>query len=175
MINEEVDYLSTVRDLKLIPGAAEAIARLRRAGFKIVVVSNQSGVARGYFSLRRLSEINAALRRRLAAKGARLDALHVCPHHPEGSVARYSRRCACRKPGTALFRKAARGLNISLKDRYMVGDATADVAAGRKAGCRTVLVRTGKGGRDGRFKAAPHLRAKDLADAAAKILREAGE
>lgn len=166
---EEVNYLSHPRQLRLLPGSAEAVRRLRAAGFKVVVVSNQSGVARGYFTLKRLREIHTALRAMLKKKGVRLDGLLYCPHHPDGTVARFARACACRKPRPGMLREAARLAKASMKESFMVGDTEADVAAGRSAGCRTILVRTGHGSRK-KVATAPDAVAADLSAAADLIL-----
>lgn len=166
---DEVNYLSHPRQLRLLPGSAEAVKRLRAAGFKVVVVSNQSGVARGYFTLARLREIHAALRALLGRKGTRLDGLLFCPHHPDGSVKRFARACACRKPAPGMLREAARRWKAAMKESFMVGDTEADVAAGRRAGCRTILVRTGHGSRK-KVTTSPDAVAADLAAAADLIL-----
>ncbi len=134
-----------VRRLRLLPGAAEAIRQLNEAGFTVVVISNQSGVARGYFSEAQVQAVNAELMRRLVKKGARIEACYYCPHHPEGKVEQYRKRCRCRKPAAGLFTRAVRELNLAPKKSFVIGDNTRDLAAGRKVGCRGVLVLTGLG------------------------------
>ncbi|MBI4678714.1 MAG: HAD family hydrolase [Elusimicrobia bacterium] len=165
---EDTDYVHRVRALRVLPGAAEAVRRLNKAGLKVVVVSNQSGVGRGFFSLRTLQRINRALKERLDRGGARLDALYYCPHPPAGKG---GKGCACRKPRTALIERAAKRFGIELGGCYMVGDSTTDLVTARNAGCVGILVRTGKGGRDGRFKAKPHVVCRDLLEAVEWILR----
>ncbi len=165
---EEVNYLRHIKQLRLLPGAARAVARLRAAGWKAVVVTNQSGVARGYVSRTGLTRIHRELRRRLKAAGARLDGLYFCPHHPDFGRAR---KCRCRKPGIALLEAAKKRFKLDLKASVFVGDTTTDMRTARNAGCRAVLVRTGKGGKDGAYKAAPHKICADLAGAADWILR----
>ena len=137
-INEEVEYLSDPGDLRLIAGAAGAIRLLNVAGMPAVVVSNQAGVGRGYFSEESVRAVNEELAKRLAAKGARLDAIYYCPHHPDEG-------CACRKPEPGMLLQAAREQGLDLQRSYMVGDKVSDLDAGRRAGCRTVLVLTGYG------------------------------
>lgn len=159
----DAHYLTDPKRLKMIPGAARAVRRLRAAGFKAIVVSNQSGVGRGLLSLTRLHAIHRRLRRKLKAGGARLDALYFCPHVPEA-------HCACRKPKTLLIRRAARRFKLDLKVSWLVGDTTTDMRAAENAGMPGLLVRTGKGGRDGRYAVRPHACVKDLAAAAAYIL-----
>lgn len=163
VIVREEDYLDSVDRLDVLPGAARAMRSLRAAGFKIVVVTNQSGVARGYFSLHRLREIHRELRRRLARSGARWDALYVSPHGPESGH-------PWRKPGIGMLQAARRRFKIDFRSSYLVGDSTADILCARRAGCLPVLVRTGKGGRDGKHRAEPEAVCRDLAAAARWIL-----
>jgi histidinol-phosphate phosphatase family protein len=159
----EVDYLRELSQLEVLPGVPAALKSLRRAGFKVVVATNQSGVARGYFSAARLRAIHRELKRRLARFGAEWDALYVSPHHPDS-------RHPWRKPGVGMLKAAARRFRLDLKKSYFVGDTTTDVQTARNAGCAAVLVRTGKGGRDGRYRAAPDKTCRDLAAAARWIL-----
>jgi histidinol-phosphate phosphatase family protein len=106
---------------------------LKEAGFKVVVVTNQSGVGRGYFTEETLQRIHARMSDELASKGARLDGIYYCPHHPDDN-------CECRKPKSAMFRRAAKELCIDLSRSYMVGDMALDVEAGQAAGCKTILL-----------------------------------
>ncbi|MBI5630315.1 MAG: HAD family hydrolase [Elusimicrobia bacterium] len=169
VIVEEVNYLCDPRELKLLPGAAKAIARLRKAGFKVIVVSNQSGVARGFLSLARLEQIHRRLESLLHKQGAGLDAVYFCPHHPE-----FGRRqaCLCRKPGTEMLEKAAKKFDLEMKSCYLVGDTTTDMRAAYNAGCKGLLVHTGHAGRDGAYRIKPHATFRDLASAALWILSE---
>ncbi len=138
---EDPGYLSDPAGVRLLPGAAEAIASLKQAGYKIVVVTNQSGVARGLFTERTLEEIHMELRRLLAEQNAALDGIYYCPHHPEGIVRGYIRESEERKPSPGMLLRAARELDIDLSASWMVGDSEADVEAGRRAGCRTIRLR----------------------------------
>jgi D-glycero-D-manno-heptose 1,7-bisphosphate phosphatase len=155
----DADYLSSVAGLRVLKGAPEALKLLRAAGFKIVVVTNQSGVARGYFTLADVRKIHAELKRRLARSGARWDALYVSPHGPES-------RHPWRKPRPGMLLAASRRLRLDLTGSYMIGDKTSDIECARRAGCAGVLVRTGKGGRDGEYKAPPAAVRRDLLSAA---------
>jgi D-glycero-D-manno-heptose 1,7-bisphosphate phosphatase len=145
VINEEVEYLSDPARVSLIPGAAAAIAQFNAAGIPVVVVTNQSGLARGLFSVADLAAVTARLSDLLAADGARLDASYHCPHHPSGSVPALSIPCLCRKPGIQLLLDAARDLDLDLSRSALVGDKPSDLGAARAAGCLAVLVRTGYG------------------------------
>jgi D-glycero-D-manno-heptose 1,7-bisphosphate phosphatase len=142
-VNEEVGYLSELSQLRLIPGAAEAIRRLNEAGLPVVLVTNQSGVARGYFPEAFVEETHRLLKKLLAGEGARLDAIYYCPHHPTAGDSRYTAACNCRKPATGLLDSAARDLKIDLHRSYMVGDKWSDVELGQRAGALSILVATG--------------------------------
>jgi D-glycero-D-manno-heptose 1,7-bisphosphate phosphatase len=144
-INEEVNYLGHPEQLRLIDGAAEAVKQLNRAGWKAVVVTNQAGIARGYFSEARLREIHRELENLLRAQAAHLDGIYYCPHHPTAGIGVYKADCNCRKPKPGLLEKAAGELQIDLRRSFVVGDKISDLAAGRAAGCRNILVRTGYG------------------------------
>lgn len=153
------NYLASVDGLSVYAGSARALKLLRDAGFKIVVVTNQSGVARGYFTLKSVRDIHAELKRRLAAGGAAWDAIYVSPHGPES-------RHPWRKPGTGMLLAARRRFGLDLRRSFMIGDKTSDIECARRAGCAAVLVRTGGGGRDGAYKAKPAAVRRDILAAA---------
>jgi D-glycero-D-manno-heptose 1,7-bisphosphate phosphatase len=136
-------YPARPRDLVLYSGIAPGLRRLRRAGFRLVVITNQAGIARGYFGAAELAAMHAHLAATLAEQGVRLDAIYHCPHHPDGAIPELAIRCECRKPAPGLLLRAARELGIDLARSWMVGDILDDVAAGNRAGCRTVLVDLG--------------------------------
>jgi D-glycero-D-manno-heptose 1,7-bisphosphate phosphatase len=142
---EDVGFLRTVRDLRLFPWTVDAVRALNNAGFPVVVISNQSGVARGILTEETVNELNRQLSSRLEAGGARVDAYYYCPHHPDGSVAAYAIQCECRKPGRALIERAAVDLGLDLARSFVVGDRWVDVGAARAIGGRAILVRTGFG------------------------------
>ncbi len=142
-VNEEVGYLSDLSQLKLIPGSASAIKRLNDAGFLVVLVTNQSGIARGYFSESFVHETHALLKQMLQREGAHLDGIYYCPHHPTEGKTHYTMECECRKPGTGLIDRAARDFAIDVRKSYVVGDKWSDVELGQRAGARTILVRSG--------------------------------
>jgi histidinol-phosphate phosphatase family protein len=144
-INEEVGYLDRIDKLRLIPGAAEAIRLLNAAGLKVVVVTNQSGVARGLFTEAFVVEVHRTLAERLERQGARIDRFDYCPHHPTEGSARYRRACPCRKPEPGMLLKAAAALAIDLGRSYVVGDTPRDLETARRVGARGILVRTGYG------------------------------
>ncbi len=144
-LNREVHYLARVADLRLLPGVASAIRELDVAGFAVVVVTNQSGVARGRMTLATVHAIHRELAQRLAARGAVLAGVYVCPHHPQAGAPPLRRRCRCRKPAPGLVRRAARELGIDLARSYCIGDGAVDLGLAAAAGVRGVLVLTGHG------------------------------
>jgi D-glycero-D-manno-heptose 1,7-bisphosphate phosphatase len=139
-INVEVNYLHRIADLVLVPGAAEAIARLNGAGLPVLVVTNQAGIARGLYDVAAMDLLHAHLQEVLAQHGAHVDGFYYCPHHPD-----VSGLCSCRKPARGMLLRAARDHGVDLARSWLVGDSAGDIGAGRAAGCRTILVRTGYG------------------------------
>lgn len=121
------NYLAKPEDIELLDGAAEAIRMMNENNYKVIVVSNQSGVARGYFKIEDVHKVNAKLNELLEEKGAHIDAFYVCPHHPKGIISPYNISCTCRKPGTYLFEKAAKDYNIDMSSSAAVGDRVRDV------------------------------------------------
>ena len=146
VVVEEVEYLRRVEDLRLLPGAAAAIRRMNQGGVPVILVTNQSGVARGLLNEDRLGEIHAALTGMLAAEGARLDGLYYCPHHPTAGAGDYTMDCDCRKPKPGMLLRAAREFEFELRLSALIGDTAGDIAAARAAGCAAaILVLTGHG------------------------------
>jgi len=133
----EKDYLHALAQVEFIPGSAAALARLNRAGAKAVLVSNQSGVGRGYFTADFVRQTHDYLQSELEKHGAHLDAFYFCPHLPEDD-------CPCRKPRTGMLEQAANELQMPLQG-FMIGDRRSDIETGRRAGLRSILVRTGYG------------------------------
>jgi D-glycero-D-manno-heptose 1,7-bisphosphate phosphatase len=170
---EDVGYTGDPEDVRLIPGAAGAIRRIRDAGHLVVLVSNQSGVARGLFDEAALSSVHARLESLLRADGAVLDAAYYCPYL-EGSAAKveaYRCQSDLRKPNPGMLLEAARELSIDLARSWMVGNSACDVEAGVRAGCRTILIR-GDGSEVGEVGTAPTHSVSTLSEAVAKLERE---
>lgn len=144
-INEEVDFLSSPKDLRLIPGAADAIREANGLDAVVCVVTNQSGVARGLVTEAQLAEIHAALRAELARHDARLDAIYYCPHHRTMGEPPYRKDCDCRKPLPGMVQSAAREFGIDPAQSFVIGDRFLDIGLANAVGATAILVRTGYG------------------------------
>lgn len=167
-LNEEVDYLHRPEDLDLIPGAAAAVARLNVRGIPVIVVTNQSGIGRGYYGMEDFLRVMDRMEALLAEEGARMDAVYVAPHHEKGLGDFAHPDHPDRKPNPGMLTRAAAEHGLDLSASWMVGDKAIDLEAGRAAGCRVALVRTGYGsGVDGKLA---DLVAADLAEAVDRIL-----
>lgn len=144
-LNVDVGYLHTLDQLKLFPWTGDALRLLKRAGYLLVVVSNQSGIAQGLIEPGFVEQAHAEMVRRVREAGGDLDALYFCPHQSKGSVAALSTACRCRKPATGMIDDAVRDLGIDVKRSWVVGDKWLDVQLGHATGARSILVRTGWG------------------------------
>jgi D-glycero-D-manno-heptose 1,7-bisphosphate phosphatase len=144
-LTEEVGYVNHPARLRLLPRSAEAIRRLNESGVAAVVVTNQAGIARGYFSEEVLQAVHEALHHQLKRAGAHLDGVYVCPHHPSEGAPPYRADCTCRKPKPGLLQRAAAELDLDLGRSVLVGDKASDLVAARAVGSRSVLVLTGYG------------------------------
>jgi D-glycero-D-manno-heptose 1,7-bisphosphate phosphatase len=138
VINEEIGYVSKIEDLKLISRSAEAIRTLNQNGFKVIVITNQSGIARGYFTKDDVERLHSELAQRLKNQDAYIDAFYFCPHHPKDG-------CLCRKPSPQMLLDARDDFDLDLNASFMVGDKISDVKTGLNAGCTSILVLTGYG------------------------------
>ncbi len=174
VLNHERGHILDADKLELIPGAADAVRQINRSEYLAVLVTNQPAVARGWLSESDLQRIHNRLETLLGAEGAYLDRIVYCPHCPEkgfeGEVPHLKIPCSCRKPSPGMILSTATEMNIDLDRSWMIGDRTVDIAAGTEAGCRTILVQTGCGGRDGQCAIHPDFLSTDLAAAAAIIL-----
>jgi D-glycero-D-manno-heptose 1,7-bisphosphate phosphatase len=174
-ICEEVGYVNHLSRSRLLPGSLEAIRLINQAGLLAVVTTNQSGVARGYFSEDLVEAVHAQLLSTVSAGGARLDAIYHCPHHPSEGSPPWRAACDCRKPKPGMILRAAREHGIDLAGSYVVGDSVVDIEAGAAAGLPGVLVLTGYGRgllehQKHRFKTEPAHAAEDLLGAVHFIL-----
>jgi len=144
-IIEEVGYLDRAERVELYPWSIDAIRAFNRAGLAVVMVTNQSGIARGFFTEAVVDEVHRHMAEILAEGGAHIDAYYYCPHHPDGKVAGYARACDCRKPGRGLVDRAVREFGVDPASSFVVGDRWLDVGLARRVGAEAVLVRTGYG------------------------------
>ena len=170
---EEVGYLDRPERVELYPWATAAVRALNRAGVRIVMVTNQSGIARGFFTEATLQRVHDRIAELLARGGAHIDAYYYCPHHPDGTVAALARACDCRKPGRALVDRAVESFGIAPARSFAVGDRWFDVALARTVGAKGVLVRTGYGAQEEQRPTAgvvPHVVVDNLVEAGSWIL-----
>jgi len=171
VINKEVGYLHQTKDLEILPNVSKAIRLLNQSGIPFIVITNQPVVARGWLTEDEVREIHQKIQRFLAPRGAKIDNFLFCPHHPNADLKKYRVICDCRKPGVALFKKAAVDHSIDLKRSYIVGDTFRDIEAGKKLGCKTVAVLSGHSDfRD----SVPDYKANDLYEAVQLILNKEG-
>ncbi|MBP7032785.1 MAG: HAD family hydrolase [Syntrophobacterales bacterium] len=170
-MNEEVNYLSRMEQLRLYPQTVEAIRMVNAAGMKAVVVTNQSGIARGYFTEDFVRSVHDRINELLAPGGARIDGFYVCPHHPVYGEGIYKQDCECRKPKPGMLLRAAAELNVDLSRSYMIGDMLKDIETGKKLGVKGILVRTGYGSNIVRTDMPAYI-AEDILEAVRWILED---
>ncbi len=143
VITRENGVITKPGDVVLYDDAAEAISNLKNKGFLVIIVTNQSGIARGLFSEEELDLLHEKIKEK-----TRVDAIYYCPHCAEGIISQYSIKCECRKPNIGLLKKACKDFDIDLSHSWMVGDRRSDILFGKNAGIKTILVKTGYGGAD---------------------------
>jgi D,D-heptose 1,7-bisphosphate phosphatase len=179
-INEEVGYLDRIEKLKIFPNAYNAIRLINNSGMKAFVVSNQAGVARGFFTEEFVVSVNELMQANLNNQGARIDKFYYCPHHPTEGKGIYLQNCACRKPAPGMLIRASRELGIDLTASYLIGDRFLDMETAKRAGAKGILVKTGYGESllqdDGPDTATPENKpdfiATDIHDAVEWILKD---
>jgi D-glycero-D-manno-heptose 1,7-bisphosphate phosphatase len=177
-LSEEVGYINHLSRFRLFPFAVEAIRLVNRSPFLAVLVTNQAGVARGYFPESLIHEVHAVVARELDAGGARLDGIYYCPHHPTAGEPPYRQECDCRKPRPGLLHRAADQLGIDLARSYVIGDRLGDLELAWSVGATGVLVRTGYGRGELEYHAptwprGPDMVAEHLLEAVVTILSDA--
>jgi D-glycero-D-manno-heptose 1,7-bisphosphate phosphatase len=173
-INVERKFLHRPEEFQFIPGAAQAIRLLKEAGFRVIVVTNQSGIARGYFDESAVNRLHGYLDRELLRFGATIDAYYFCPHHPDYSIDGNGKACGCRKPLPGMLLKAAADFSLDLPASFIIGDKLADVQAGLNAGCRPLMVKTGYGSEEAAKLPTGVIVYDDLPAAVRAILEETG-
>jgi D-glycero-D-manno-heptose 1,7-bisphosphate phosphatase len=171
-INEEVGYLGDLEKLVIYPSSFEAVRLINESGMKVVVITNQSGVARGYFNEDFVMTVHSRINETLQKKGAHIDRFYYCPHHPTEGKGRYLKLCDCRKPKTGMVIKASEELDIDLSLSYMVGDTVKDIDLANKSGVKGILVKTGYGKKEMSSDMKPDYIAEDILDAVNWIMRD---
>jgi len=176
-INEQMGYINHRERFILLPRTAEAIKLLNQNHFPAIIITNQSGVARGYYPIDLVHEIHALLKTQLAQHQAHIDGIYFCPHYAQGKLAEYAVKCSCRKPATGLIEQACLNFEIDLARSYMVGDTCSDMELAHNAGLKGIMVRTGYGMGEIDFilpqkQNKPVFIAKDLYDAVQWILSD---
>jgi D-glycero-D-manno-heptose 1,7-bisphosphate phosphatase len=147
-IVEDTGHLHERNKVRFLPGVDKAVRRLKENGFKVIIVTNQAGVAKGYYTEDTVREINAYVLGLLAQKGAIIDAIYYCPHHTEGVVEQYRKACYCRKPNPGMLERAATDFGIDFSQSFVIGDHLTDIEAGRRVGCQTILLASAEPVRD---------------------------
>ncbi len=170
VIIEDTGYIDSIKRVSFIPEAAAALKKIREKGFKLVIVTNQSGVARGFFSEETLKKINKYIVDRLKAQNVEVDAVYCCPHHPEGKVKEYALSCFCRKPQPGMILQAAQDLKLDLANSFIIGDSERDILAGKNAGCKTIWLK--KQLQELKPEVKPDKIAKNLLEAASWICQD---
>ena len=140
VIIEDAGYVGEIERVKFIPAAGKAIRLLNENDFKVIIITNQAGVARGYFSEEAVEEINTYVQETLAEEGALIDKIYYCPHYKEGIIEEYRKDCYYRKPSPGMIEEAVRDFHIDLKRSFLIGDKSSDIEAGNRAGCKTILL-----------------------------------
>ncbi|MCX7981281.1 MAG: HAD family hydrolase [Syntrophales bacterium] len=171
-INEEVGYLNAMDKLVIIPGAFEAVKLINRLSLKAIVVTNQSGVARGMFDETFLKHVHRYMKDLFLKHGAVIDDFFYCPHHPTEGQGKYLLRCLCRKPEPGMLLAAAKKWNLDLKSSYMIGDQAKDIELIRRVGGKGILVNTGYGSQVDGELIKPDFRARDILEAVKWIERD---
>lgn len=171
-INVDIRYTHKEEDLKFERGAIKGLSVLRDLGYRLIIITNQSGIGRRIYSEAQYHEFMDHMHLQLARHNVFIDGEYFCPHHPEKGIGKYKVDCKCRKPKTRMLEQAVKDFNINLNESWVIGDKTSDIEMGRRAGCRTILVKTGKAGNDKSFRTSPDYITKDLADAAYCILQQ---
>jgi D-glycero-D-manno-heptose 1,7-bisphosphate phosphatase len=142
---EEVNYLSSPSQIHIFENSYKALKLLKDNGYIIIIITNQAGVARGYFDEDNIQTIHNEIDRLLSIENLIIDKYYYCPHHPEGTVEKYSIKCNCRKPAPGLIHQAVKDFNIDLKQSFLIGDKMSDINSAKNAGCFSILVKTGHG------------------------------
>ena len=171
-INIDKEYVYKVEDFEFEKGAIEGLKILQKLGHQLIIVTGQSGIGRGKYSEEDYHRFMDHMYLQLARHNILIDGEYFCPHHPEKGLEEYKIDCNCRKPKTGMLEKAVKEFNINLNESWLIGDKTDDIEMGRRAGCKTILVKTGKAGKDGNYRVKPDYVAENLLEVARIIKNE---
>lgn len=164
-INEEVGIITKKEQIFILPGVVDGIKQLKKLGFLVIVVTNQSVIARGLIKEEDLDLIHSHLLEKLSKRGALIDGLYYCPYHPEANLKKYRRNSVCRKPNTGMIKRAQKDFNLDIKNSFIIGDSTSDILCGKRSKMKTILIKTGLMGSDKKFNIVPDFEAKNFKDA----------
>lgn len=176
-INYDAGYINHIDNFVMYDYAAQAIRMLNKNGYYVIVITNQSGLGRGFFNEATLEEIHSYMVKSLKEQGALIDGIYFCPHDPNAKVEKYKAVCTCRKPETGLVEMAFKDFDIDKSNMYFIGDKHSDIMAGYKSGCKTIMVKTGYGKGDlinkaSKWEVKPDKIADTLLDAVKCILKK---
>lgn len=172
VINKEKNYLYKISDFEFEENALEGLRLINFEEYSVFIISNQAGIAKGFYKKEDAEKLDNWLRNFLKKEGIKIAKSYFCPHHPDAKVKKYKKKCLCRKPETGMFLKAEKEFGVDLGKSYSIGDKTSDILAGQRAGCRTILAKTGYAGKDKLFKIKPDFVADNLVEAI-KIVNDA--
>ena len=145
VINKDFGYVYKIEDFHMYDEVIPALKKLQDAGFKLIVITNQSGIGRGYYTEEDFKRVNDYMIKKLNENGVNIDKVYYCPHHPNGVIPKYKVVCNCRKPATGMIEEGIRDFNINTAKSFLIGDKETDIEAGLKMGLKTALVKTGQG------------------------------
>ena len=165
VINKEKGYVHKLEDFDFEKSALKGLRSIDFGNYSLFLVSNQSGIAKGYYTEEDFELFDFEIRNILRKRGVKVTKSYYCPHHSEGKVKEFKKDCVCRKPNPGLLLKAEKEFGVSLKDSYLIGDKTSDILAGKRAGCRTILVKTGYKGKDNLYSVKPDFTVRNLSEA----------
>ncbi|RME54273.1 D-glycero-beta-D-manno-heptose 1,7-bisphosphate 7-phosphatase [Candidatus Woesearchaeota archaeon] len=165
VINKEVQFVARPEEFHLLPNTIEALKLLNKTDYKLIIITNQSGMGYGYYTEENYNAVTDKMLKLFAEEGIRIDDIFYCPH-------RYEEECNCRKPNTGMLKKAKAKYDIDFSQSWLIGDKTSDIKAGENIGAKTILVLTGAGGKDSRYDIKPDYVAADLLEAAYFILEK---
>lgn len=163
-LNVDKGYTHKIKDFELFPGVINGLKLLSKTDYKLIIINNQAGIGKGFYTEKNAENFNKHLKKIVEENGGRINAIYFCPHKPEDN-------CTCRKPETGMLRKAQENFDLDLNKSFFIGDTTADIETGKRAGCITILVKTGLKGKDGKFNVESDFIAENLVEAAEWILK----